>query len=228
MNIQRNISRSFGFFCALFVSVSATGCDQLWEEWIEQSDNLPGAEVLAPDSDADLLPDAFDCAPEDPEVHKSARKACTLPSGKKGETVCSYGAWGSCTEIPNQGCQADETREVGCERCGVQTERCEEGKWVAQGECREQKACEPGETYEHGVRATMTCGSGMVITFSCNDRCEWGSKPTKSVVYAGCQADQCCNGMSCFSAPFRQGCTPIQDMISHLDGETVIYPKNRR
>lgn len=229
VNNQKSLKKTLGLSCVLVLSLGASGCDQLWEEWKEQTENLPAADLLAPDADGDRLPDDFDCAPDDPAVNKTARRNCTLPSGEEGEQLCYYGVWSSCAEVPDQDCSAGETREVGCELCGVQTEECVDGEWEAQGECRDQKACEPGETFDHSVRATMTCGSAIRLTFTCNDRCEWGDDYSKKEVFAGCQEDQCCDGMNCGSAPFRTGCEPINDRIAHLESEgPIIYPEHPR
>lgn len=228
MNIQKRVRRMLGLGSVLVLSLGTTGCDQLWDQWIEETEGLPGVDALAPDADGDKLPDDFDCAPDDAAVTKTATRECTLASGEKGEQSCYYGMWGSCDEVPVEGCQAGETREVNCGLCGQQTEQCVSGEWVAQGECSDQGVCEPGERSEHLTGAAMSCGSAVQYYIVCTDSCQWSEELQDKKVIAGCRRDQCCDGMNCIDMPSSRWCIPMPERMKGLESEgPIIYPEDR-
>lgn len=208
----------------LLMLVNSTGCDQVWSNWKEELEKRPEIGQVAPDQDKDQLPDAFDCDPTNPEVHKEAVRPCALNEQETGETRCFFGVWSACTELPQPTCQDGEEQERSCERCGVQTQSCVDGEWVDQGECRDQKYCEPGESYELFSGAALSCGSGLKVTMLCNDQCEYDADET--IAFAGCREDECCNGKDCYSAPFQTGCIPMPERIASIAGDNeIVYPE---
>lgn len=212
------------FVFGVLMLLNATGCDQVWSEWKKEIEERPEIGQSVPDQDQDQLPDAFDCDPQDPKVNREALRPCELDGDQIGQERCVFGVWSACTELPAQDCQEGEEQERGCERCGVQTQVCVEGKWVDQGECRDQKTCNPGETQRNFSGAAMSCGSALQVTSTCNEQCEFDS--TEIVAFAGCREDQCCDGMNCDSAPFRTGCTPMPERMETIarDNE-IVYPE---
>lgn len=91
------------------------------------------------------------------------------------------------------GYQGAQERQVACGRCGIQTQRCEAGKWNDIGTCENQKTCSPGEVSYETRPAKFQCG-GYKLPFRCNEQCEMVFDDTKEVVFVtNCERTDCCN-----------------------------------
>ena len=96
-------------------------------------------------------------------------ESCGNPSGCTGATqTCQpSGQWGNCTggSCP---CVNGSTRTIACGNCGLETDNCNAGQWVA-GACLGQGDCAPNAT------RTVACGNCGQETDTCTASCQWSA-----------------------------------------------------
>lgn len=96
---------------------------------------------------------------------------------------------------PSRPCEEGQQRVHTCEKCGTQSQICEQGRWIDQGDCEEQRVCEPGELWINDRHGRFDCGPTMII-MRCDVDCY--PKATDDLPYAvlvsACQPENCCGG----------------------------------
>lgn len=142
------------------------------------------------DGDGDGVPARVDCDDADPAVGASAERACSTECGG-GMERCTDGVWTACDAPTDCACSTPGMmRLVGCERCGMQSQRCSDSMvWEAVSECLGQGECEVAAVE---TRMTPRCGTEQRL---CGSTCAWGA--WSSVVADG----ECEPGTSDFCSP---------------------------
>ncbi|MCS6799158.1 MAG: hypothetical protein NZ898_11635, partial [Myxococcota bacterium] len=119
------------------------------------------------DADGDGRVAERDCDDANPRVGAMAERPCSSACGP-GVERCTDGLWAPCNAPTECDCTGG-TRTVPCERCGMQLQRCERGRWVNDGPC-ESGACSPGM-----VETAGACGMCGTQRRTCQADCTWSA-----------------------------------------------------